>query len=105
MLGYPGFGQLVVNGHFDEVTEDAVSYFQMTHVDENGEPLDVDGQVGPNTWWALYNPSGELQRNHYEGVIPGASAVAARRYCVSRSMSTPWECTRSRTARTGAAAS
>lgn len=65
-----GFGQLVANGRFDEITEDAVSYFQMTHIDQGGEPLEVDGVVGRDTWWALENPSGEMQRNDYEGTIP-----------------------------------
>jgi len=65
-----GFGQLVVNGRFDEITEDAVSYFQMTHVNEQGEALDIDGEVGDDTWWALENPSGDAQRNNYVGTIP-----------------------------------
>lgn len=65
-----GFGQLVVSGLFDEITEDAVSYFQMTHINEHGEPLKVDGWAGENTWWALYHHSGEDQRNHFDSYVP-----------------------------------
>ena len=67
--GY-GFGQLVVNGLYDEVTEDAVGYFQMTHIGEDGESLEIDGWVGKNTWWALYNHSGVSQRNYFDLYIP-----------------------------------
>jgi peptidoglycan hydrolase-like protein with peptidoglycan-binding domain len=59
------------DGLFDQVTHDEVVLFQLQHIDEHGEPLKPDGEVGPLTWWALKNPSGEPQRNHFEGVIPG----------------------------------
>jgi len=67
--GY-GFGELIDDGDFDEFLEDCVTYFQMTHVKEDGEALDVDGVVGNDTWWALYNHSGAPQRNYYEPYIP-----------------------------------
>lgn len=44
----------------------AVQYFQGTHLAPNGEYLDDDGIVGPDTWWALYNSSGEKQRSNIE---------------------------------------
>lgn len=43
--------------------EAAVRYFQGTHLGPNGKFLVGDGEVGPSTWWALYNPSGEAQRS------------------------------------------
>jgi hypothetical protein len=42
----------------------AVQYFQSTHLAEDGQYLDDDGVVGPDTWWALYNPSGPAQRSY-----------------------------------------
>lgn len=50
-------------GNFFSLTEEAVRYFQNTHIDKKGEFLAVDGVVGPNTWWALHNPNGSAQRN------------------------------------------
>ncbi|MFP2907590.1 peptidoglycan-binding protein [Pyxidicoccus sp. 3LFB2] len=50
--GYPpGAG-----GDFDEATRAAVVAFQAQHLDFHGEPLVVDGMVGPLTWWSLTNP-------------------------------------------------
>jgi hypothetical protein len=43
----------------------------MTHLGPKGLPLDVDGVVGPDTWWALFNASGEAQRSHIKAHIPG----------------------------------
>ena len=51
---------------FGPKLEQAVKYFQSTHIGKNKRYLDTDGIVGQNTWWALYNPSGEAQRNHIE---------------------------------------
>ena len=62
---------LPADGLFDQVTHNEVVLFQLQHIDEQGHPLKPDGEVGPITWWALKNPSGESQRNHYEGTIPG----------------------------------
>lgn len=42
----------------------AVQYFQSTHIGPDGQYLDDDGIIGPDTWWALYNPSGEKQRSN-----------------------------------------
>ncbi len=50
-------------GNFFSLTEEAVRYFQNTHIGKDGEFLAVDGAVGPNTWWALHNPNGSAQRN------------------------------------------
>jgi hypothetical protein len=47
--GYP----VAADGDFGEVTHTAVLRFQAQHLDARGEPLRVDGQVGPETWWSL----------------------------------------------------
>jgi lysozyme family protein/cell wall-associated NlpC family hydrolase len=46
----------LLNGVFDQVTKFAVQLFQARSVDSSGEPLEVDGVVGPNTWAALFGP-------------------------------------------------
>ena len=55
---------LVERGYLAEATTDfdrkvrrAVEAFQAQHLDPRGEPLVVDGVVGPLTWWALRNQS------------------------------------------------
>lgn len=57
-------------GNFLEKTREAVFWFQATHVGPDRKFLDADGLVGPNTWWALHNPSGDPQANHIDPVIP-----------------------------------
>lgn len=49
------------NGTFGPKTEQAVIYFQQTHQGKDGKMLDVDGEVGSKTLWALENPSGKEQ--------------------------------------------
>ena len=58
------------NGLFDDVTYDNVVLFQLQHVDRSGQALEPDGEVGENTWWALQNPSGTAQRNHFQPFVP-----------------------------------
>src|SRR5512147_3168499 len=50
--GYP----VEVNGTFDNGTYSAVRAFQSQNLDQHGQPLVVDGKVGPLTWWSLTNP-------------------------------------------------
>ena len=48
---------LEVDGLFGQDTEDAVELFQVRHTDVHGAPLTVDGEVGPETWAALFGAS------------------------------------------------
>lgn len=57
-------------GIFEKITHEKVKLFQLQHVDENGVQLEADGIVGKKTWWALKNPSGKTQKNHFDPVIP-----------------------------------
>jgi hypothetical protein len=57
-------------GNYLKLTRNAVTYFQQTHVGPNGAFLDVDGVVGPDTWWALRNPSGAAQKSGLDPDIP-----------------------------------
>lgn len=63
ILQKEGFFQGTPLGNFLALTQEAVMYFQNTHIDEEGKELVVDGKVGPKTWWALHNPNGDAQRS------------------------------------------
>lgn len=51
------------NTIFTTELEEAVAYFQQTHLGPGGIPLEVDGIVGPDTLWALKNPTGPAQKS------------------------------------------
>jgi len=44
------------SGVFDAHTLRAVRAFQAQNLDQHGQPLVVDGVVGPLTWWSLTHP-------------------------------------------------
>jgi hypothetical protein len=44
---------------FGRDTFAAVTRFQAEHFGRDGKPLQIDGVVGDNTWWALQNPTQE----------------------------------------------
>jgi hypothetical protein len=50
--GYP----VQAIGIFGPKTYRAVRAFQSQNLDQHGQPLGVDGKVGPLTWWSLNNP-------------------------------------------------
>ncbi|MBP1746626.1 MAG: putative peptidoglycan-binding protein [Deltaproteobacteria bacterium] len=50
--GYP----VVTDGVFGNQTYKAVRAFQSQNLDQHGQPLKVDGEVGPLTWWSLTHP-------------------------------------------------
>ena len=66
------------NGIFDDVTYDNVVLFQLQHVGKDGLPLGADGVVGTKTWWALQNPSGGAQRNHFQPLLPDGITTKRR---------------------------
>ncbi len=45
-----------VDGDFGTQTYNAVRAFQSQNLDQHGQPLVVDGKVGPITWWSLTHP-------------------------------------------------
>ena len=65
-----GFYTGRVDGYFGSRITAGTRYFQMTHLDSEGEPLEVDGLVGKETWWAGNNPSGEAQKSHIKPKTP-----------------------------------
>jgi hypothetical protein len=46
---------------FGHSTDSSVKLFQASHDGPDQKCLSVDGVVGPDTWWALENPSGSAQ--------------------------------------------
>ena len=47
---------VTIDGNFGVQTCKAVRAFQSQNLDQHGQPLVVDGKVGPLTWWSLTNP-------------------------------------------------
>jgi len=54
--GYP----VAIDGIFGRETLRGVKAFQSQNLDPNGQPLVVDGIVGPLTWWSLRNPKPDI---------------------------------------------
>jgi len=67
------------DGVFGPLTHDSVRYFQMTHLGEDGRPLEVDGVVGPKTWWAVLHASGAPQRSGLDGDLPSGNSELRNR--------------------------
>ena len=53
-LNLKGVGPIPEDGDFGMKTLQAVKAFQSSHLDKNGNPLIVDGKVGPLTWASLF---------------------------------------------------
>jgi hypothetical protein len=65
-----GYYELKYPVRFDTKLEDAVIYFQQTHIGKDGAPLQANGVVGDSTWWALKHPSGKAQKNGLAPTVP-----------------------------------
>ena len=60
-----------VTGVFDTATFNAVRNFQSRHLNKHNIPLEVDGEVGDITWWALQNPRSIVQGGSINyGIMP-----------------------------------
>ena len=60
-----------VTGVFDTATFNAVRNFQSRHLNKHNIPLEVDGEVGDITWWALQNPRSIVQGGAINyGIMP-----------------------------------
>ena len=82
MLAKQAYEGVPLSGTFDEATLSAVELFQLQHVDDRGIALKSDGEVGPKTWWALLNPSGDAQRSFLpppsaQGLTPARKRLLA----------------------------
>jgi peptidoglycan hydrolase-like protein with peptidoglycan-binding domain len=54
-FAYPPYDPGPIDGDFGPLTETAVKEFQGNFLDFDGNPLKVDGIVGPKTWTALWS--------------------------------------------------
>jgi hypothetical protein len=72
LLQSQGYFAGAIGGNFLEQTRQAVVYFQQTHIGPDGTALEVDGEVGKATWWALLNPSGDAQKSRIPSTPAGA---------------------------------
>ena len=63
----------------------AVQYFQGTHLGPQGAFLKGDGEVGPMTWWALYNPTGIPQKSFIKQPSKDDTGVFGRYAQLSKS--------------------
>jgi Putative peptidoglycan binding domain/CHAP domain len=70
LLRSQGYFAAVLGGHFQKKTRQAVLAFQRAHLGRDGKPLEVDGEVGDDTWWALYHPSGKPQKSNIPAILP-----------------------------------
>jgi hypothetical protein len=64
---------------FGPELEECVQDFQRTHLGPDGRFLEVDGVVGPKTWWALAHASGAAQRSYIEAAPPRGLTPLRRR--------------------------
>ncbi|HZI53281.1 MAG TPA: peptidoglycan-binding protein [Chitinophagaceae bacterium] len=63
-----------VTGVFDSATYKAVRNFQSRHLDKHNTPLEVDGEVGDLTWWALHHPRNRVETGAIDfGAMPAGA--------------------------------
>lgn len=78
-------GKDIVDGVFGSATKNAVVYFQQTHLGPQKNNLSVDGVVGPDTWWALYNSNGDAQKLNLKSDVVSVSGNRAKVLNVAKS--------------------
>lgn len=78
LLQSQGFYADVVDGVFGRHTEGGLKQFQTSHIGPNKEYLKATGVLNPDTWWALLNPSGVMQRSNLGPRVP-AGLTGARK--------------------------
>jgi len=70
LLAEQGYWKYDITGTWGTRLTHAVTYFQQTHIGEDGKQLKGDAKVGDKTWWALRNPHGAPQRSNLAPSIP-----------------------------------
>jgi lysozyme family protein len=63
-----------VDGDFGDNTENAVRLFQIRFSKLDGDPLDMDGVVGPDTWEAMFGEGSVLHATAGLAIAPAASS-------------------------------
>jgi len=79
ILQEQGYWKGPISSAFGPKLTKAVVYFQQTHLNKHGKPCGVDGEVGPETWWALKHPSGKAQRSNIIAPIPAGLSEARQK--------------------------
>ena len=74
---------------FGVSTDSAVKLFQASHDGPDKRVLSVDGIVGPDTWWALENPSGSVQGQPGQ-VLPDMPSQAASNPIAAAALLSAW---------------
>lgn len=64
------FPTIDLTGKFGAVTEDAVIYFQQTHLGPSKRSLQVTGIVNDSTMWAVKHPTGSAQKSSLVPQVP-----------------------------------
>jgi len=70
-----GFDPGIIDADFGDVTEAAVMLFQARSADPSGEPLEIDGVVGPLTWEALFGPGSAEGHEHGPEILKTPASV------------------------------
>lgn len=76
-LNERGFGILEVDGDFGDLTDSAVRLFQSQARDSQGNPLVVDGKLGPISWAALFVGGGNISQPQINDFIQKVIEIAA----------------------------
>lgn len=78
LLRSQGFWSGTDSADYGPKMQGAVAYFQGTHLGPDGQFLMGDGEVGPRTWWALYNPLGVAQKSFVAPPRKDEAGIIAR---------------------------
>lgn len=81
LLRSQGFWDGTDSQDFGPKLKGEVAYFQSTHLGPDGVFLKGDGEIGPRTWWALLNPTGDAQRSHI--IAPLELQVGTQKWSIS----------------------
>jgi lysozyme family protein len=71
-----GCGPLQGTGFFGQKTEAAVKLFQARFPDLQGQPLLIDGEIGPLTWGALFGKAPESEDTSSSDLLTKVLAIA-----------------------------
>lgn len=73
-----GYGPFEGTGDFGPKTKAVIKQFQATHRDEKGNPLEIDGKVGPITWAVLFGENSVSFYNETPNELLAAGVQVAR---------------------------
>jgi hypothetical protein len=77
--GAKGPQSLGVDGNFGAHTAAAVKLFQSQHTNSSGKPLAVDGEIGPETWAALFPAAPVIKKKPRKRISRPASKTKRKK--------------------------